>query len=423
MEQEEDNIESFFKKALKSNNVDFNEDDWAALEKKLDAESSRLSAIRVKRIKKIIGVFSSISIVFILVLVAIRDNPGERDDGLGKKYFKDSSKNNGESSDESTKAPTTAEIHQDTLERITYDKEKPSPEVKEKDVNRKSVIAISANEEPFPDAVLIEKQDVNSNNDGDSLKMTRGQNKLNGKMPSTDLLKKPFKELISVHDVPDLENKNPMDSILLDQSPSTRRKRLAGNRFGLLLYAAPDFSNINPDQFTSPGLTFGIVVRYRFSNTLSFSTGILKSYKKYVSDGKDYQLSENYWKYNTNGMMPETIYGSCNVLEIPAAIQFTVSETPMARFFISSGFSSYIILDESYRYRFDQPNPGAKEGWYTNKNSSYVFKVVTISMGYERNVLSKFSIGVEPYVKIPLEGIGWPNVRLISAGVAVTAGY
>lgn len=35
MEQEEDNIESFFKKALKSNNVDFNEDDWAALEKKI----------------------------------------------------------------------------------------------------------------------------------------------------------------------------------------------------------------------------------------------------------------------------------------------------------------------------------------------------------------------------------------------------
>src|SRR5690606_18865408 len=94
MEQDEDNLENFFRKALRSNDIDFNEDDWTALEKRLDAESSRLSAIRVKRFKKIVTAFVSISIVFFLVLVAIKDNPGERDDDLKKKAFEDSSKNN-----------------------------------------------------------------------------------------------------------------------------------------------------------------------------------------------------------------------------------------------------------------------------------------------------------------------------------------
>ncbi|HRJ29801.1 MAG TPA: hypothetical protein PLV21_03725 [Cyclobacteriaceae bacterium] len=416
MEQDEDNLENFFRKALRSSDIDFNEDDWAALEKRLEAESSRLSTIRVKRFGKIISAFISISIVFFLVLVAIKDNPGERHNDLGKKSFNDSLKND---SEESTKAPAIAKIHEETLDRIIYENEKSLPEIKET-----NEMTTSADEKMFSDAALVEKPDANSGDNGDSLKITSTQNKMNGKMPGVCLLEKPFKELIPILESPDFENKYVKDSILFDQgTPSIHKKRLISNRFSLLLYVAPDFSNITPDQFTSPGMTFGIVARYRVSNTLSFSTGILKSNKKYISDGKDYQLAENYWKYNTNGMMPETIYGSCSVLEIPAAIQFTVSETAMARFFASSGFSSYIILDESYRYHFDQPNPGAKEGWYTNKNSSYIFKVVTISMGYERNILSKFSIGVEPYVKIPLEGIGWPNVRLISAGVAVTAGY
>lgn len=414
MEQDEDNLENFFRKALRSTDIDFNEDDWAALEKRLNAESSRLSANRVKRFKKIIASFIPVLIVFFFVLIAVKEDPGERHNDLGNKSFEDSLKND---SEESTKAPTIAKIHEDTLDRIIYKKEKSLPEIKET-----NEMTTSADEEMFSDVALIEKRDANSNDNIDSLRITSAQNKMKGKMPGA-YLEKPFKELIPILESPDSENKYAKDSILFDQGTPSIQKRLAGNRFNLLLYASPDFSNITPDQFTSPGITFGIVARYRVSNALSFSTGILKSNKKYISDGKDYQLDENYWKYNTNGMMPETIYGSCNVLEIPAAIQFTVSETPMARFFISSGFSSYIILDESYRYRFDQPNPGAKEGWYTNKNSSYVFKVVTISMGYERNVLSKFSIGVEPYVKIPLEGIGWPNVRLISAGVAVTAGY
>lgn len=84
MEQDEDNLENFFRKALRSSDIDFNEDDWAALEKRLEAESSRLSTIRVKRFGKTISAFISISIVFFLVLVAIKDNPGERHNDLGK---------------------------------------------------------------------------------------------------------------------------------------------------------------------------------------------------------------------------------------------------------------------------------------------------------------------------------------------------
>ena len=56
----------------------------------------------------------------------------------------------------------------------------------------------------------------------------------------------------------------------------------------------------------------------------------------------------------------------------------------------------------------------------TNQNKHY-FSVVDISAGYEHSINKRFSIIAEPYVKLPLSGIGIGKIKLNSAGVLFTA--
>src|SRR5690606_37607226 len=149
----------------------------------------------------------------------------------------------------------------------------------------------------------------------------------------------------------------------------------------------------------------------------------IRNKKVYTGNGEDYHPPRNYWKYYTNGVIPETIDGSCEVLEFPVMIRYAVVERSRSRWNVSLGASSYLMQSESYRYRFSNPNPGAKEGWDSRASSRFLFNMVNLAVGYERQVMPGVMLGVEPYLKIPVEEIGWPKLRLFSSGLSVTLRY
>ena len=49
--------------------------------------------------------------------------------------------------------------------------------------------------------------------------------------------------------------------------------------------------------------------------------------------------------------------------------------------------------------------------------------MVNLSVGYERQVMPGLMLGLEPYVKIPVEEIGWTNLKLFSTGASITVRY
>src|SRR5690606_40102139 len=63
----------------------------------------------------------------------------------------------------------------------------------------------------------------------------------------------------------------------------------------------------------------------------SISVGAIKNYKQYTGSGEDYKPPKNYWKYYTNGLIPEKIDGSCDVLEFPIMIQYSPIVTQKSR--------------------------------------------------------------------------------------------
>ena len=56
---------------------------------------------------------------------------------------------------------------------------------------------------------------------------------------------------------------------------------------------------------------------------------------------------------------------------------------------------------------------------YKNENS-HIFSVLNLSGGYQHHLSDRVSVMGEPYVKIPVSGVGYGKVKLNSAGVLFT---
>lgn len=208
-----------------------------------------------------------------------------------------------------------------------------------------------------------------------------------------------------------------------EEQASDQMKHVATPRLSLLLFYAPDFSGTSLGDYSAPGRAFGVMLHYHLLNKWSISAGVIKTQKQYTGNGEEYRPPTGYWKNNTNGIIPETIDGSCSILEFPLMAQYTLHNRGKNRWLAGAGVSSYLMESESYVYYFDQPNPGAKERWDSRGSSRFLFNMVNLSVGYERQVMPGLMLGLEPYVKIPVEEIGWTNLKLFSTGASITLRY
>lgn len=206
--------------------------------------------------------------------------------------------------------------------------------------------------------------------------------------------------------------------------PVEKQKVKPQYRWSIGIILAPEFSTTSLDEYSAPGGSFGLRIGYQVSNRLNIKTGIIRSTKKYEGDGYDYTpRNPLYWKNRTNGVVPEAIDSKCLVYELPIGVQFDAIQTPKSRVFLSAAMSSYFMISQAYDYTFESPNPGADTGWRSSGSESYWFSVGMVSAGYERYVHRSFAIGIEPYLKISMDEIGWPNIKLFSGGAYVTLRY
>jgi hypothetical protein len=186
------------------------------------------------------------------------------------------------------------------------------------------------------------------------------------------------------------------------------------------LAVAPDITTIkytNPDAISmNTGMFLGIPVTHK----ISVITGILWANKVYGANAEEYAPTSDYWQGKKR---PSSIEAECKVLDIPFDIRYKVLEGEKNVLAIQAGLSSYIMLDEKYTYHYTySQNPYRKTTEFSNENTHW-FRVQNLSLSYSRKLSPDISVGVEPFVKIPLSGIGAGNVKLTSAGVFLTAGY
>lgn len=224
-------------------------------------------------------------------------------------------------------------------------------------------------------------------------------------------------------DIEKLNETNNQESPHQDDTTKLHDKNWPSSKWSIALVAAPDFSSTGLGRFSTPGSAIGLAVQYQVLDRLAVSAGFIRTDKKYSASGDEYHPPQGYWARRTNGITPNRIDGTCMVLEIPFTLQYNLMEVEKNLLYVSAGVSSYLMQNQHYTYSFGSVNPGADTEWSTVDPSNYFFSVGTVAVGYERAVKPQLLIGIAPYLKAPFGGVGWPNVRLYTAGAYLMVRY
>jgi len=205
-------------------------------------------------------------------------------------------------------------------------------------------------------------------------------------------------------------------------SGSTTSKPKAENKNSSKgIYAAiiggPDLSTVAYQSTTQAGYSLGVLIGYQFNKRIAVETGLLWDKKYYYSNGAHFDKDAAQFPSSWDVLY---LNGNCNMFEIPLNFRYNFATEVNHGFFAEAGLSSYLMKKEYYDYSYTSYNspPHSRDSTY-NKSSNYIFSVIQISAGYEHTIGRNTSIRIEPYLKIPLQGIGIGNMPITSAGLYI----
>ena len=187
---------------------------------------------------------------------------------------------------------------------------------------------------------------------------------------------------------------------------------LAAYRVRVGLVVAPELSSVRSGPFTTPGSDVGLLAEYQLARRWHVSAGYLVATKRYVAEGADYRQSPGYY---IKGL--QTVDANCRVIDIPLNLRYDVWQRPTQQVFVSAGLSSLLMRREDYTYHFDVAGQPQTSNWELLNGSRHFFQILNLSAGYERALGTRWSAQAEPFMKFPLNGLGFGAVRLSSAGI------
>lgn len=178
-----------------------------------------------------------------------------------------------------------------------------------------------------------------------------------------------------------------------------------------LMYAS-DKSSINFEASKGMGYSMALVLGYQFSKRFSLESGIHIEKKEYYTKGEHFDKS----------ILPATgkilwIESENKLIEIPLSLKTDLWSNQRHQIFGSFGISSFLVNNESYEYEEEVNGVIQSESVEFTKNSSNLFATTNISLGYEYKIKNRFRLRIEPYLNLPLSGIGKSKEHVLSKGV------
>jgi hypothetical protein len=219
-------------------------------------------------------------------------------------------------------------------------------------------------------------------------------------------------------------NERSKDSLPAEE-PVVKKDKPAGkprsNKWQLSFSAGPDLSMVGVEKTGKWKMQYGIGIGYSLSERFQVRTGFMVSRKLYYADSSDYHPPKGFWNYYTN---LQKIDANCLVYEIPLNLVYTFPSAKKHQWFVSGGVSSYLMKSETYEYYF-KDNWGVdqyRKRTVDNQNNHFL-SILHLSGGYQYKFSDKLSLMAEPYVKLPLSGVGFGKVKLNNTGMLFTIGF
>jgi hypothetical protein len=209
----------------------------------------------------------------------------------------------------------------------------------------------------------------------------------------------------------------------VDKNEQQAKKKTGKNKtngfFAFSLSGGPDVSKAGSSDLSKVDWSYGAGISYTLKK-FTLRSGFYIAQKIYSADAKDYKLEYT---------LPPNIKllnvdANCKVYEIPLSLAYNFASGKNSNWYASLGFSSYLMKSEKYQnwYKNTTTNTTYPRSFqYSSKNNHY-FSVLDLSAGYTYKINKTFSLSAEPYLKLPLQGIGEGKVHLNSAGVLFSLG-
>jgi hypothetical protein len=194
------------------------------------------------------------------------------------------------------------------------------------------------------------------------------------------------------------------------------KSSIGGFYYGIRM--GPGLSAVKKQALKRTGFDIGLLMGYRLSDTWSVESGLLYARKYYVTDGKYFDMGI-IGPMMPAGMEVMKIEGTSRVLEIPMHLRFDFTRNRQQRFFSSAGFSSFIMTEEKNRYHTMYNGTEAKMIASYKKDRRYFAAAFDLSAGYEKQLGNKYRLRIEPYVQIPVKGVGVGNLQVIKTGISL----
>ncbi|TSD63442.1 PorT family protein [Inquilinus sp. KBS0705] len=189
--------------------------------------------------------------------------------------------------------------------------------------------------------------------------------------------------------------------------------------FSLGIIASPDINGVKTFANNKVGTNAGLILTLNLSRRWSISSGAVYADKPYNADFANYKTN---YPFATT---PTSVTASCIVLDIPLNVGYQFYNKNRNKFSLGTGLSSYFMLSEDYKFNHAEGGYNSIDPWtYNIKNQNkHIMGILNLNATYQREVNSKLDIGIQPYMKLPLTGIGYGQVNLRSAGVSVSVMY
>jgi Outer membrane protein beta-barrel domain len=177
--------------------------------------------------------------------------------------------------------------------------------------------------------------------------------------------------------------------------------------------AGVELNEVKGQSMTKAGLNVGAMLGLQINQKTAIETGVQVSQKKYYSEGKHFKPKA--------GSMPANMYvnslqSSSTIIEIPVSVKYNFSKKKNT-LYAKAGVSSYIMTKESNKYQAVVSGQQQEINSTYKANKAYLASEIRISAGYQHTAGKKLNIRVEPYIQIPLKGIGIGTMPVTSTGL------
>lgn len=206
--------------------------------------------------------------------------------------------------------------------------------------------------------------------------------------------------------------------LLLSSNSPANKTSQRDKRFYAGLFGGFDATTIKYQKVPQASYDYGIMLGYDINKRWSIEAG-LSSVKKY------YYSSGEYFNTAKLPVYPNTeinhIEGDCRMWELPVSVKYNFKRLSKSSFFGTAGVTSYFMRQEDYNYTYYYPLTGATSKQYYKtytESSTHIISNLQFSAGYTRS-LGKVDVRLEPYVKVPLKGVGIGSAPLTSAGIHI----